>query len=267
MVFKTMNYALEKKMLKADLFLGFKLIAMTTGIAAQIPLYSKSSERASQPIARTRSLIQTDYSAGALPGEAATREVPFINDLGEIVELDLVCQHNSLGAKEQECLAHFKQRPITIRAEKEYLINDGDEINIETKRTWELSINRISNEALLSLKTFRDLVIEHFMPKKRIPNFMDDWIWTPYNQAKLFIYQKLLAPLFKIVKNKEATTTITILTDIREYKSVRCSDIILDLDKLHSEGKLVVDVNHEDLFNMHVTIKPKLFDSLPNSFF
>lgn len=195
------------------------------------------------------------------------RHVTFINDLSDMVELDLLAQkpfqghiqEPALDEHELECLRHFQQIPITIRAEKEYKIRDGDRIPVETKRKWEILIEEISNQALLSLKTFRDLVLEHFLPKKSIGNFMDKYIWSPYHRAKLFIYQKLIA--------RFATTTIIIHTDIEPYHETRkCSDIILDLDQLAAENKLTVEIEHENLLSMQVIIKPK-YGSLPHVFF
>ena len=238
-------------MIKVKIFFSFKLFVTVTILATYSQLH-------------TRSLVKTHGTYSQLfpsnSDKIETREVKFTNDWIDIVELDLISQHHSLGNRENECLAHFKQIPITIRAEKDYLIENGDEISVETKDRWELSINEISNEALLSLKTFRDLVLDHFLPKKRIVNFMDEWIWTPYNQAKLFIYQKMIA--------RYATTTIIIHTDIDpEYESIRCSDIILDLDKLAGENKLAISIEHANLLNMRVTIKPIKTRSLPNTFF
>lgn len=240
-------------MIKVNIFFGFKLFVtvtiLTTPVAMQAVTARHVATTKVKSTYRPQSIIKTDV-----------REVDFTNDLGEIVELDLICQYESLGEKQKECLTHFEQIPITIRAEKEYRVKNGDKINVETKNSWELSIQQISNDALLSLKTFRDLVIDQFMPKKRIANFMDEWVWTPYNQAKLFIYQKTIA--------RYATTTITIHTDIEEHhKSVRCSDIILDLDKLAAENKLEIAIEHENLLNMNVVIQPVKQGSLPNKFF
>jgi hypothetical protein len=254
-------------MIRITIFLKARVAACAIYIALAAPFsmhgYTSSSLERYQ---ETRIAVKTDYPY------AETREVNFTNDLCEIIELDLLCQKPSLeqqelNQQERRCLEHFRQIPISIRAEKEYLIKDGDEISVETKRNWELTINQISNEALLSLKTFRDIVLEHFLPKKRFPNFMDDWVWTPWSKAKIFIYQKCLAPMFKLFK-REATTTIVILTEIDDdYEKIRCSDIILDLDKLNSERKLDIKVEHEYPFNMRVTIKTKCSGSLPNAFF
>lgn len=253
-------------MIKVNIFFGFKLFVTVTILTTPITMQAITSRLVATSKLKTTytlglplSTVKTDnFQLSSSDGDI--RQVNFTNDLGEVVELDLICQYESLGIKEKKCLAHFEEIPITIRAEKEYHVKNGDKINVETKNSWELSIQKISNDALLSLKTFRDLVLDQFMPKKRIANFMDEWVWTPWNRAKLFIYQKVIA--------RHATTTITIHTDIEEHhKSVRCSDIILDLDKLAGENKLEISIDHESLLNMNVIIKPIKHGSLSNRFF
>lgn len=251
-------------MIKVNIFFGFKLFVTVTILTTQISMQAVTTKQvATVKLKSTHNTSRPQKPveiARTITSDADVREVNFTNDLGEIVELDLICQYESLGEEQKKCLNHFEEIPITIRAEKEYRVKNGDKINVETKNSWELSIQQISNDALLSLKTFRDLVIDQFMPKKRIANFMDDWIWTPYNQAKLFVYQKTIA--------RYATTSITIHTDIEQHhQSVRCSDIILDLDKLAAENKLEIVINHENLLNMNVVIQPVKQGSLPNKFF
>lgn len=261
-------------MIKVKNFFSFKLFVTVTILATQAPIHAHSIARAAatkikltQPTKRTQSLIKTDCTntQPCLPTsdedkDTDVREVTFTNDLIDVVKLDLQCQHPSSGERENKCLEHFQDILITVRAEKEYDIIGDSEVSIETKDSWELSIHEISNEALLSLKTFRDLVLDHFMPKKRIVNFMDEWVWTPYNQAKLFIYQKVIA--------RYATTTIIIHVDIDpDHKMIRFSDILLDLDKLAGENKLAISIEHESLLNMKVTINPVRHSSLPNAFF
>lgn len=235
----------------------FKLLMLISVLSAQVSLYPRT----------TRTIGRIDSALAKQQTKPDVREVHFTNDIPDLIDLDLECQYGTTeertrkwGEREEKCLAHFREIPVTIRAEKLYTVKGGDEIKVQTKNSWELSIQQISNEALLSLKTFRDLVIDQFMPKKRIANFMDDWVWTPYNRAKLYVYQKVIA--------RFATTTIVIHTDIEpHYESIRCSDIILDLDKLANENKLNIEIAHENLLNMHVVIKPVKYTALPGTFF
>lgn len=252
-------------MIKVNIFFGFKLFVTVTILTTQVSMQAITSNLVAATKLKTAYSVRISQTTKAdhaptLVSNTDIRHVDFTNDLGEVVELDLICQYQSLGKKEEQCLNHFRQIPITIRAEKEYCVKDGDKINVETKNNWELSIQKISNDALLSLKTFRDLVLDQFMPKKRIANFMDEWVWTPWNRTKLFVYHKVIA--------RYATTTITIHTEIEQHhKNVHCSDIILNLDKLANENKLAISIEHNDLLNMNVIIKPIQQGSLPNKFF
>lgn len=197
-----------------------------------------------------------------------SRDITFFHDLVDMVELDLMCQHLQPNREQQKCLSYFGQNVVIkiISDGKEYVLKSGEKMHIPAHNKWTLRLEKISNEALLSLKTFRDIVLDHFMPKKQIANFMDEWILKPYNQAKIFVYQKFLAPVFRIFFKKEATTSISITIDIApHYESISCSDIILDLDKLHEEGQLSITVEHEDLWNLHVKITSKRASSLPNN--
>jgi hypothetical protein len=186
-----------------------------------------------------------------------TREVEFRNDFCDLIELDLMSQKEGdvpLDEHEEECIKHFQETPLIIRAEeKEYQTRHGDEVNVETSESWELTLKHINNERLLSLSTFRDLVTEHFMPKKDFQNFLDTYIMNPYNKAKLYVYRKVMA--------RFAKTTFTIHTRIDpSHDSINCSDIILDIDYLAGQNKLAINVEHENILNMHVTIRETTYN-------
>lgn len=187
----------------------------------------------------------------------STRKVGFRNDVCDLVELDLMSQKDGdipLDSQEEECIKHFQETPLIIRAEeKEYQTRHGDEINVETGESWELTIKHINNERLLSLGTFRDLVTEHFMPKKDFQNFLDTYIMNPYNKAKLYVYRKVMA--------RFAKTTFTILTRIDpSHDSINYSDVILDIDSLAKQQQLAINVEHENILNMRITLKETTYN-------
>ncbi|MEX0849021.1 MAG: hypothetical protein WD055_02235 [Candidatus Dependentiae bacterium] len=187
----------------------------------------------------------------------STREVEFRNDVCDLIELDLMSQKDGdaqLDKHEKECIEHFQETPLILRAEeKEYQTRHGDEINVETGESWELTLKHINNERLLSLGTFRDLVTEHFMPKKDFQNFLDTYILNPYNKAKLYVYRKVMA--------RFAKTTFTIHTRIDpSHNSINCSDIILDIDYLAGQQQLAINVEHENILNMRITLKEAAYN-------
>ncbi len=186
------------------------------------------------------------YSAASVnPG---ARDVHFTNDLADIVELDLLEQNNweELDDLGKECINHFRRRPVIIRAVKEYTTHHGDEVKVETRDSWELTFQELGNDKLLTLDTFRKLVNEHFMPKAHFESKVQKW----WNQAKLFIYRKVMA--------RYAKTTFIVCTNIDPAKeSILCSDIFLDLDKLVADNKdkIEIDVDYGNLLHMRIYIK------------
>lgn len=232
---------------------GFKIFTVGCFFIAAIP--QMSARDATLGSSESLSLVSNYCDDGTMSLTISKpRDVHFTNDLADVVDLALTTQKEDgspLDEEEKACINHFRNRPVVIRAVKEYTTHHGDKVKVETHNSWELTFQELQNKQLLSLRTFSDLVEEYvMMPKKQFKNIFLNWITSTYNKLKFVA--------IRLAMKKAGKTTFVVDTNIDQtYESIHCSDIILDLDELASqnENNIEKSVDYSNPLHLRIYIK------------